>query len=931
VESVILLYKPASGTAGRKRGRVADMRTQAPPLPVAPPAQRRRRSSLTLALIRTLSALWLAFLGYLALGVAQHLGQNAALPLLDALPGVLDWARRQPLLVQVCIGALVLYIVALSIWLTFKAWRVKRAAQAKAAIEQVATEREGFKQALVPTTEIPASVKTDTTLGLAQVGEITRSVETGRLEAEEHARAAEERDTALGQAVNSSADRMIEAVDAGTDRVIEVITGASADFIFAGELDPVTLNMGDTAAATFRYIEDPVADALARAMNTLHARAADPDFPQLGFLVLGAPNAGKTRLAFEALRRRLPNWSVLVWSEAGTDPNAIPPVAAFRDRDLVLFLDDLPKFASAGPSVDVAGRTLAAIANPVASTLQTLCRRAKQHARHLAIVATCRTGPDSEYRLHATLPWLEGLLLPLRLPTFPDRADDPTAARIIAAFASAGSAHTGDWNGTLGSLVLGFREKREQYGALQQDLPAAVSILCAMKLLERSGIAEHTEQRVRAVCAGVFHDTSLRDDGRAWRTARQALVDTEFVRLASASASESASHTDGLSLVMRKDAYFDTIVICYADPRPSAGSSAAFQLSEDRRALLSTLAALGDAPALFDLGNMLHEEVDYSEALAAFDRSLALRPDHPATLGNRGNVLARLGRPEEALAAYDEALRADPHLSAASFSKASLLLALGKPAEALAAFELNFDATDARDWNGKGIALTWLHRYDEAVTAYDEALACNPIDVDIWIRRAYVLNALDRYDEALLAIENALIQRPDDADIWFQKGYTLEALHRYAEAVSAYDQAATRDPNDPVIWRNKAKVLYENLHRYDDALAAIQRATSLDETSIRGWTILGDVQRALGHLDEATAAYERALAIEPSDSLGWFSRGRAFAGLDRHDDALTAFDQSLAVDPNDAAVWRAKGRSLRALGRDVEANAVQARVEEQGG
>jgi len=837
------------------------VQTQAPPLPAAPPAQRRRRSSLALALARTLSALWLAFLGYLALGVAQHLGQNAAPPLLDALPGVLEWVRRQPLLVQVCLGALVLYLVALSLWLTFKAWHIKKAAQAEAAVEKVATAREGFKQALAPTTEILAGVKADTAQGLAQTGETTRSVEAGRLEAQEHAQAAEERDTALGRAVKSGTERVIEVVDTGTERVIGAITAISADFIFAGELDPVTLNMGDTAAATFRYIEDPVADALVRAMNTLHARAADPDFPQLGVLILGAPNAGKTRLAFEALRRALPNWSVLVWSEANTDPNAIPPVAAFRDRDLILFLDDLPKFASTSPSVDVAGRTLAPIANPVASTLQALYRRAKQHARHLAIVATCRTDPDSERRFHTTLPWLEGILLPIRLPTFPDRADDPTAAHIIAEFASAGSAHTGDWNGTLGSLVLGFREKREQYGTLQRDLPAAVSILCAMKLLVRSGIAEHTEQRVRAVCAGVFHEISLRDDGRAWRSARQVLVDTEFVRLASAS--ESASDADGLALVMRKDAYFDAIVTCYADPRPPAGSSAALQLSEERRALLRTLSTLGDAPALFDLGSVFYDEVAYSEALAAYDRALALRPNDADMLYNRGLALLRLGRLEEALAA-GVALRADPHSNAASFSKASLLLALGKSAEALAAFELNFDATDARDWNGKGNSLTALHRYDEVLTAYD--------------------------------------------------------------------QAATRDPNNPVIWRNKADVLYENLHRYDDALAAIQRATSLDETSIRGWTtILGDVQRVLGNLDEAHAAYERALAIEPTDSLDWFSCGRALAGLDRHDDALTAFDQSLAVNPNDADVWRAKARSLRALGRDVEADAVQARVEEQGG
>ncbi|MCH7608859.1 MAG: tetratricopeptide repeat protein, partial [Chloroflexi bacterium] len=62
----------------------------------------------------------------------------------------------------------------------------------------------------------------------------------------------------------------------------------------------------------------------------------------------------------------------------------------------------------------------------------------------------------------------------------------------------------------------------------------------------------------------------------------------------------------------------------------------------------------------FEEGNRLYEAGDFAGALAAYDRSLELRPDDPVTLSNRGVALERLGRYEEALAAHDRALELRP-------------------------------------------------------------------------------------------------------------------------------------------------------------------------------------------------------------------------------------------------------------------------------
>ena len=48
------------------------------------------------------------------------------------------------------------------------------------------------------------------------------------------------------------------------------------------------------------------------------------------------------------------------------------------------------------------------------------------------------------------------------------------------------------------------------------------------------------------------------------------------------------------------------------------------------------------------------------QAIACYDKSLALSPQDPEILTNRGNSLAGMGRYEEAIASYEKALVIDP-------------------------------------------------------------------------------------------------------------------------------------------------------------------------------------------------------------------------------------------------------------------------------
>lgn len=53
-----------------------------------------------------------------------------------------------------------------------------------------------------------------------------------------------------------------------------------------------------------------------------------------------------------------------------------------------------------------------------------------------------------------------------------------------------------------------------------------------------------------------------------------------------------------------------------------------------------------------------------------------------------------------------------------------------------------------------------------------------------------------KYDEALSAFEQALLLNQDDPDLWNNKGIALRSLGRYEEAMICFNKSLEIDPRD---------------------------------------------------------------------------------------------------------------------------------------
>ena len=198
----------------------------------------------------------------------------------------------------------------------------------------------------------------------------------------------------------------------------------------------------------------------------------------------------------------------------------------------------------------------------------------------------------------------------------------------------------------------------------------------------------------------------------------------------------------------------------HSESAPPARREELRQLLRDSALAEPTLDAFG----WFLRGSAAYEAGQYTEALAAYDRALALRPDDPNALNNRGIALRNLGRYDEALADYDRALALGP------------------------------DHPDTL--NNRGIALNYLKRHDEALADLDRALALRPDHPDTLNNRGIALNYLKRHDEALADLDRALALRPDDPNALYNRGCVLALTMKPDEAMAAIEAAIAHGYSD---------------------------------------------------------------------------------------------------------------------------------------
>ncbi|HLK33220.1 MAG TPA: tetratricopeptide repeat protein, partial [Terriglobales bacterium] len=226
--------------------------------------------------------------------------------------------------------------------------------------------------------------------------------------------------------------------------------------------------------------------------------------------------------------------------------------------------------------------------------------------------------------------------------------------------------------------------------------------------------------------------------------------------------------------------------------------------------------------AWFDLGYVYTATGRKPEAIEAYRKSVAAKPDVFESNLNLGLLLAQTGSPEA-----EQFLRAATRLKPSANAAAGVArawLSLGhvlehsKPTDAVQAFSeaAKLQPTDPEPHLSAGAILQRQNDLAGADREYRAALALAPNSRDALIGLANVYMTGKRLPEAEGALRRYLSVEPKNGPAHLQLGRVLEAENKHAEAVAELQQGLQLEPGDEGAQRDLA-FAYANLGKFDQA------------------------------------------------------------------------------------------------------------------
>ncbi|MFW9263632.1 tetratricopeptide repeat protein, partial [Nostoc sp. CALU 546] len=213
-------------------------------------------------------------------------------------------------------------------------------------------------------------------------------------------------------------------------------------------------------------------------------------------------------------------------------------------------------------------------------------------------------------------------------------------------------------------------------------------------------------------------------------------------------------------------------------------------------------------------GNDYFVKDKYEQAIASYDKAIAIKPDYYEALLYRGSALNYLQRYSEAIASDDKAIAIKPNYQEVWYNRGISLVNLQRYSEAIASYDkaiaIKPDYHEA--WHGRGISLERLQRYSEAFASYDKAITIQPDYHEAWHGRGVSLERLQRYTEAIASYDKAVAIKADKYEAWTARGVSLWYLKQYDEALKSYDKAISIKPDYQIAIDNR-KSLLEQLGR----------------------------------------------------------------------------------------------------------------------
>jgi len=329
----------------------------------------------------------------------------------------------------------------------------------------------------------------------------------------------------------------------------------------------------------------------------------------------------------------------------------------------------------------------------------------------------------------------------------------------------------------------------------------------------------------------------------------------------------------------------------------------AIELGEDRPELVMSFVALT---------RLLSQAGKLAEADAVIALAERRFPKNPEVYRALGELSSGRGAYDDAIAQFEKALALDAENIGLHFSRGVALRQARRFDEAA----VEFDSVEKVEKDFPGLALERGNlfeasgRSEEALKAYESALAQAPRDPDLMLRVGCGKASAGQTADAKKLLSVVLGERPNSAEVNFCFGLALlKESKELPEARRFLERAVGLDSTRAQYHLYVGTAAIE-LHDYGLAQKSLDRALELDRTLADAYWQRGVLRVRQGAVKDAQTDLRRALELNPSRFEAHAALAESYMQINKEQDALLEWKAAVASGEGDAFWYYRYGKLL---------------------
>lgn len=313
------------------------------------------------------------------------------------------------------------------------------------------------------------------------------------------------------------------------------------------------------------------------------------------------------------------------------------------------------------------------------------------------------------------------------------------------------------------------------------------------------------------------------------------------------------------------------------------------------------------AGAFQELAEQFVKAVNYSEA-----EKFYLQAVNTDTTSDRWNELGvfyhNQNRWKEAIACYDKAIALENSNSLFYENLGLAYEALDQFAEAEHAYKqaIEYDSKSGRYLDRLGVFYFVRKDFNKSIDYYQMALEREPEEPVYYENIALSYEKKEMYPEAVENYEKALKYNPANAKNLNAIGLIYYNQQQYKPAIEYYRKALVLDSNNWIYLSNLGLALSLSGSK-DEAIDVFQKAVRLKDDDNINWNALGILYYEKGEQDKAIECYKKSISIQPNDPVHYENIALAYEKKEMYSEAAENYEKALKLNPENVRVLNAMG------------------------